>query len=169
MGFLLMLSRKIQLEDRKNNLEYQNLNLTRKLNDLTNYASILSQDSVNLSDIASLPSSIFSQGMSELTNAHFQAMNISQAQFQQAAASGMFGQNMDPYVAGIAQQKMYENARKEIQKQLQARLNEEEKSLQAQQTRIQAQIELTDKELEKVEQREAKDIESAVGGYGLRG
>ena len=114
MGFLMMLARKIQLQDRKNNLEYQITALNTKKDELISYASILSQDSVSLSDISSLPSSLFSQGMAELTNAHYQALQISQAQFSQAMSSGMFGAGGNPQIEQITQQKMYENARKQI-------------------------------------------------------
>lgn len=169
MGFLLMISRKIQLEERKNNLEFQMTTLNSKISDLTSYASILAQDSVSLSDIASLPPSLFSQGMLDLTNSHLQAQQIAQMQFGQAMSAGLFGQGDNIFVQQITQQKMYENARKQIQKQLQARMNEEEKSIKAQQTRLQAQIDLTQNELDKVSQQAGKDAENAVCGFGLRG
>ena len=168
MGFLMMLARKIQLQDRKNNLEYQITALNTKKDELISYASILSQDSVSLSDISSLPSSLFSQGMAELTNAHYQALQISQAQFSQAMASGMFGAGGNPQIEQITQQKMYENARKQIQKQLQVKLNEQEKAAAAKAARLQAQLSQIEKELEHVDEREAKDIQNSVCSYGLR-
>jgi len=169
MGFLLMLSRKIQLEDRLNNLEYQMTNLNAKLGDLTSFSSILAQDSVSLGDIANIPSSLFGQAMGELANADMFARQAADNNFNMAMSSGMFGQIDDPNVQAITWQKMYEDGRKQYQKMLQAKMNEEEKSMKAKQTRLQAQIDLTTKEIEKVEQRESQDIEKAVGGYGLRG
>ena len=169
MGFLLMLSRRIQLEQRKNNIEYELFGIGQKLSDLTSYASILSQDSVNISDIASIPSSLFTTGMADLMNAHYQALNMSEAQFAQAMSSGMFGQGDNVQMQMIAKQKMYENARKAAQKQLSIRLNEEEKSLSARKARLETQLNLTEQAIQAAEQREAKDIQSATSSFGLRG
>ena len=63
---------------------------------------------------------------------------------------------------------MYENARKQIQKQLQAKLNEQEKAAAAKAARLQAQLSQIEKELEHVDEREAKDIQNSVCSYGLR-
>ena len=164
-----MLARKIQLQDKKNNLEYQITALNTKKDEMISYASILSQDSITMSDIASLPTSLFSQGMADLTNAHYQALQITQAQYGQASASGMFGQpGSNPQLEMIAQQKIYENARKQIQKQLQAQLNEKEKAAAARAARLQVQLTNTERELENVEQCLGKDAQNSVCSYGLR-
>lgn len=168
MGFLLMLSRKIQLQDKLNNLEYQVTTLNAQLGDLTTYCSILAQDSVSLGDLANIPSSLFGQAMGHLANADMFAQQVAQNNFNQAMSSGLFGQADNPYVQQITMQKMYEDGRKQYQKQLMALLNEQEKSKKQTVARLQAQIELTQKELEKVEQREAQDAEKSVCGYGLR-
>ena len=168
MGFLMMLARQIQLQDRKNNLEFQITKLNEQKDEMISYASILAQDSVTLSDISSLPSSLFSQGMTELMNAHYQAMNISQAQFAQAMSSGMFGDGSNVQLQQIAQQKMYENARKQIQKMMQMKLNEQEKKTAAKAARLQAELTQIEQELQAVSEREAKDIQTSTCTYGLR-
>jgi hypothetical protein len=169
MGFLMFLARKISLQNQDINIQYQLATLNSKLQDYTSYASVLSQDSISLSDISSLPSSLFMQGMAELSNAHYQALQISGNQFSQAMSSGLFGQGDSQYVQQIAQQKMYENARKQIQKQLQARLNEEEKSLQAKKTRLETLDAEIQQELQGLDQKIASGVKSAVSNYGLQG
>lgn len=169
MGFLMFLARKIQLEHQQNNIQYQLMGINSKLNNLTDYAAILAQDSVSATDIASLPTSLFSSGMAELTNAHYQALQISSAQYNQAMASGMFGQNVDPFIAQITQQKMYENARKQIQKQLQAKYNEEEKALQAKKTRLEAHAKQIELALQGIDQQISTGIQGTMSSFGLKG
>ena len=168
MGFLMFLARKISLQNQDNNIQYQLTTINSKLQDYTSYASILSQDSISLSDISALPSSLFARGMADLQNAHMQAMNISNNQFGQAVNSGMFDPN-NIQMQQIAQQKMYENARKQIQKQLQIKLNEEEKSLQAKKTRLEALDAQIQQELQALDGRIANGIKSSISTYGLQG
>ena len=157
MGFLMFLARKIQLEHTQNNIQYQLIDINNKLNNLTDYVSILSQDSVSYTD------------MSELTMAHNQALQISGMQFNQAMASGMFGAGIDPMIAQITQQKMYENARKQIQKQLQVKYNEEEKSLQTKKTRLETQEKQIQQELEALDQGISSGIKDSMSSFGLKG
>ena len=169
MGFLMFLARKISLQRQENDIQYQLTTINSKLQDYTSYSSILSQDSVSLSDISSLPPSLFAQGMAELTNAHYQALQISNQQFGQAVNSGMFGANQNQQIQQIAQQKMYENARKQIQKQLAMKLNEEEKSLQSQKVRLEALDAEIQQELQGMDSKIAGGVKSSISTYGLQG
>ena len=168
MGILMMLARKMQLQDTKNNLEYQITALNTKKEDLIKYSSILAQDSISAVDIASIPPSLFMQGMGELAGGHMYAEQVAQNNFNQAMSSGLFGDGSDPYVQNLTMQKMYEDARKEYQKMISAKLNEQEKAAAAKATRLQALLSNTEKELEFVDQRLAKDAETSVSGYGIR-
>ena len=169
MGFLMFLARKIQLEHSQNNIQYQLMGINTKLNNLTDYVSILAQDSITATDIASIPTSLFSTGMAELMNVHQQALQIGNAQYQQAMASGMLGPNVDPTMAMITQQKMYENARKQLQKQMQAKYNEEEKALQAKKTRLETQAKQIELALQNIDQHIASGVQSSMSGFGLKG
>jgi len=169
MGFLMFLARKINLEHQENDIQYQLTTINSKLQDYTSYASILSQDSVSLSDISALPSSLFAQGMADLTNAHYQALQISNQQYGQAVSSGMFGSNNNQQTMQIAQQKMYENARKQIQKQLAMKLNEEEKELQSKKTRLETLDAEIQQELQAMDQKIASGVKSSISTYGLQG
>ena len=169
MGFLMFLARKIQLEHTQNNIQYQLMDINTKLNNLTSYVSILSQDSISVTDIASIPTSLFSTGMGELMTVHQQALQIGNAQYQQAMASGMFGQNVDPTIAMITQQKMYENARKALQKQMQAKYNEEEKALQAKKTRLETQEKQIQQALQSMDQAISSGIQNSMSSFGLKG
>ncbi len=169
MGFIMFLARKIQLEHEQNNVQFQLTSISNKLQDYTNYVSILSSDSVQMADMASIPTTLFSQGLFELGNAHNQAVQIANAQMGQAQSSGMFGQNPNPQMMNITYQKLYENARKQIQKQLQARMNEEEKQLQTKKTMLDTRLTMITKELESLDQHIGSGIKSQISNYGLQG
>jgi len=169
MGFLVFLARKMTLQQRENNYRFQLDGLNQKLEDLTDYVSILSQDSVSATDLATIPSSLFSQGLSELTNAHLMASQIAEQQFNEAMASnGLYGQGNNPYIAELTKQKLYENARVQIQKQIRARMNEEEKSLQNKKLRLETQLKQIETELQAMDQNIASGIKNQISTFGLQ-
>lgn len=168
MGFLMFLSRKINLQNQENDISYQLTALNAKLNDLTKYASILQQDSVSLADMANIPASIFGQGLQELSMINNQAGQIAGAQMGQAIGSGMFPVN-NQNLQMIAHQKMYENARKELQKKLAARLNEEEKSMTARKTRLETQLTAIQQESQACTQQIGNGIKNQISTFGLQG
>lgn len=167
MGFLMFLSRKINLQHRESDLTYQITSISSKLQDYTRFASILAQDSITLNDISDMPASIFQNGLANLNYINGAAAQIAQQNMAQAASTGMFNGNQNLQL--IAQQKMYENARKELQKQLQARLNEEEKSLQSRKTRLDAELTIVQQELEKMDSQIGRGIKNQLSSYGIQG
>jgi hypothetical protein len=168
MGFLMFLSRKIQLQNKESDISYQLTALNSKLEDYTKYASILQQDSISLSDIADMPSSLFSQGLTQLTAMNQQAAQIAGNQMAQAQSSGIFGTN-DQNMQIIAQQKMYENARAQLQKKLAAQLNEEEKSMTAKKTRLETELTEVQQEEQACTQQIANGVKNQISTFGLNG
>lgn len=167
MGFLMFLSRKISLQHRESDLTYQLTSISSKLQDYTRFASILSQDTISLNDISEMPASIFQNGLANLNYINGAAAQIAQQNMAQAAGTGMFNGNQNLQM--IAHQKMYENARKELQKQLRARLNEEEKSLQSRKTRLDAELTIVQQELEKMDQQIGRGIKNQLSNFGIQG
>lgn len=167
MGFLMFLSRKINLQYRENDINYQLAAISAKLADYTKYASILQQDSISIADVAEMPASLFGQGLTELSALNQQAAYIAGNQMNQAMSSGIFGADQNLQV--IAQQKMYENARKELQKQLLARMNEEEKSLQAKQTRLETELAIVQQDIQACSQQIGQGVKNQISTYGLNG
>ncbi|MCR5266502.1 MAG: OmpH family outer membrane protein [Cyanobacteria bacterium RUI128] len=170
MGFLMLLARKIQLQNNLHDVQYQQTTVSNQLEDLTKYSSILSQDSIGIGDISTLPCSVFGDALYELQNIHNAASQIAGNEMNQAISSGMFGANASQQAQFIAHQKMYENARKQIQKQLQAKLNEKEKELQNKSTRLKALGEEYQAELQGMDQQISSGIKSQIGGgFGMQG
>lgn len=167
MGFLMFLARKINLQNQENDISYQLTTINQKLNDYTKFASILQQDAISINDIAEMPTSLFQSGLANLQYINGYATQIANQQMGQAVGSGIFGgdQNMQM----IANQKMYENARKQLQKQLSARLNEEEKSLQSRKTRLEAQLTAIQQEEQACTQQISNGIKNQISTFGLQG
>ena len=165
----MFLARKFALTQRSNNINYQLMTINQQLNDYTDYVSILSQDSIDATDLASLPTSLFSQGLSDLTSATLQANQIASQEFNQAVATnGLYGQANNPYVVQLTQQKLKENAFKQIQKQLQARANEAEKRLGMKKTRLETQQKQIETELQAMDQQIATGIKNEISTFGLQ-
>lgn len=168
MGFLMLFARKLQLQNNLNDVQYQQTTVTNQLEDLTKYSSVLSDDAIGLDDIAGLPCSLFGDALFELQNIHNAATQIAGNEYNQAVSSGMLGPNASQQAQFLAQQKMYENARKQIQKQVQARLNEKEKELQIKSSKLKALGEEYQAELQSMDQQISAGIKSQVG-FTLQG
>ena len=169
MGFLMFLARKYSLIQRQNGINYQLMSINQQLNDYTDYVSILSQDSIDATDLANLPTSLFSQGLSDLTNATLAANQMASQQFNQAmAANGLFGQANNQYIVQLTQQKLKENAFKQIQKQLQIRANQAEKKLGMKKVRLEAQLKEVETELQTIDQQIAGGIKAQISTFGLQ-
>ena len=61
MSFLIFAYRKLDIQSRKNDLNYRLMNLTRKLSDLQQYAANIGDGSVSMSDMMNTPGSMFNR------------------------------------------------------------------------------------------------------------
>ena len=59
MSFLIFAYRKLDIMQRKSDLNYRLMNLTRKLEDLQQYAANIADGSVSMSDMMNTPGSMF--------------------------------------------------------------------------------------------------------------
>ena len=169
MGFIMFVARKTQLQNKQNDVSFQLTSITNKLDHYKDLGAILSQDSVKLDDIASISPSLFSFGLGRLQGIDSAAAQRADMEMNMAMQSGMFGPNPDPQLQMITRQKMYENARKEFQRQLARELNEVEKDLQNKKTRLDTELTMIQQELQSLDQHIASGIKSQIGGYGLQG
>lgn len=165
----MFLARKMTLQQRSNNINYQLMAIDQELNRYTDYVSILSQDSIDITDLAGLPTSLFSQGLSDLSQAVYAANQIAGQQFQQAVATtGLYGQANNQYVVQLTQQKLKENAFEHIKKQLQMRANEAEKKLGMKKARLETQQKEIETELQAMDQNIANGIKAQISTFGLQ-
>ena len=169
MGFIMALARKIQLQNKQTDVSFQLTSICNQLSDLKDFGSILAQDRVQITDIAAMPSSLFSLGLMNLTSLDNAAAQRAEAEFAMALNSGAFGPNPDPQTQMIAKQKMYENARKEVQKILTRQLNDKEKDLQNKKARLDADLNIIQQQLQSMDKMIAQGIQTQIGTFGVQG
>ena len=165
MGLLLMMSRKLTLIRRRNNIQYQMLDLNRKLSEYQSLSGVLSSDSVNLADIAGMPASLFSQGVASLQQGHMMGMNwannVMMANASLFAQYGPQAQQMQQ----VAFAKAYETGRTQYNKILKAQINEKEKEIQQEKTLLEAEAATIKEELDSIKLED--EVSSSVCHYGL--
>ena len=162
MGLLLMMSRKLTLIRRKNNIQYQMVQINQKLNELQKTSGILASDNVTLADIAGMPASLFTQGIASLQQGHLMGMNW--ANNVMMANGSLFAQ-YGPQMQQIAFAKAYETGRTEYTKRLQAQINEKEKEIEQEKLLLEGELESVKEELESIKLKD--EVSSSICHYGL--
>ena len=165
MGLLLMMSRKLTLIRRKNNIQYQMVQINQKLNDIQKTSGVLASDNVTLADIAGMPASLFSQGITSLQQGHMMGMNW--ANNVMMASGSLFAQYgpQAQQMYNIAFMKAYETGRTQYTKMLQAQINEKEKQIEQEKLLLEGELETVKEELESIKLKD--EVSSSVCHYGL--
>ena len=166
MGLLLMMSRKLTLIRRKNNIQYQMVQLNQKLNEIQNLSGVLSSDNVTLADIAGMPASLFSQGIASLQQGHMMGLNwANNVMMTNGSLFAQYGPQAQQ-MQQIAFMKAYETGRTQYNKMLQAQINEKEKQIQQEKTLLDAEYETVKEELDNIKIKD--EVSSSVCHYGLQ-
>ena len=171
MGMLLMMFRKLNLIQRRNNIEFQLTDISQQLLDYQNKSSALSNDSVSITDLASVSPSLFGSTLNELSMAHIAATQYAEQSMAYMNSNSIFQQYGDqaPQMQQIAYMKAYESAREQVKKRIMAQLNQKEKQLEMKKTQLETRLAAIEKEEEGVSQRIQKGVEHQVASYGIRG
>ena len=82
MSLLIFAYRKLDIMQRKSDLNYRLMNLTRKLSDLQQYAANIGDGSVSMSDMMNTPGSMFGRQLMYMQYAHNTALFGAQQQMQ---------------------------------------------------------------------------------------
>lgn len=170
MGMLLMMFRKMHLIQKKNNIEFQLTDLNQKLMDYQSLSASLANDSTSITDIASIPPSLFGSGINTLMMAHgaaTQYANQAMTYMNNNSIFTQFGDNA-PYMQQIAYMKAYEQAREQYKKRIMAQLNEQEKQMEIKKTKLEALLAQIEEEEKATTQRVQAGIQSQVSHYGLQ-
>ena len=170
MGLLLMQFRKMQLLQSQNNVEFQLTDLNQKLMDYQSLSGTLANDNLTMSDIASIPPSLFGAGIDQLNMAHGFATQYAESVMQNMMSGSIFTQYGDnaPQMQQIAYMKAYEQGREQIKKRIQAQLNEKEKQIQMKKTKLEAQLACIEEELKGISQRLPQEVSNSISHYGLQ-
>ena len=164
MSPLIFAYRKLELNHRRNDLQYRLMELTKKLSDLQQYAANIGDGSVSMSDMMNTPGSMFGRQMMYMQYAHNSALmsaNQNMAMMQPMIAMQM-QQMPNPQYQAMYQQwifrSLYNQARENIGKQESKLLNEQEKQIQAEKAKIETQLKMIEQEYESVKQGEEQAI-----------
>ena len=170
MGMLLMMFRKMHLIQKKNNIEFQLTDLNQKLMDYQSLSAALANDSTSITDLASIPPSLFGSGLNTLMMAHYASDQYAQQAMGYMNSNSIFTQFGDnaPYMQKLAYMKAYEKAQEQYKKRIMAQLNEKEKQMELKKTKLEALLAQIEEEEKATTQRVQSGIQSQVSHYGLQ-
>ncbi|MDR1167894.1 MAG: hypothetical protein LBK53_03250 [Heliobacteriaceae bacterium] len=165
MGLLVFASRKLSLLNAQNRIEYRITQLTKKLQDLQHYASNIADGNISFRDLMDVPGSMFGRQLMFMQYAHNASIMGAQQQMMnpmmQQQIMQMTQQNpqMQPWYQNYMFQNLYKQQREQIAKQEEKTLNQQEKDITAEKTRLETELKLISQEYDATKQAESKAIE----------
>lgn len=164
MSLLIFGFRKIQIIRQKSDLNYRLMNLTNKLRDLQQYAANIADGSVSMSDMMNTPASMFNRTLMYMTYAHNGSLTNANQQMQQMMmlphVQAQMQQMQDPNQQAMYQnwifQNLYKQQREQFGKVEQKLLHEQEKAIEQEKAKLEAQLKILDAEFDSVKQGEDK-------------
>ncbi len=171
MAILIFTARKLAIVNQQHQLQYRLLNLTRKLSDLQQYAANIADGSISMHDMMNTPASMFNRQMMFMMYSH--NASIFGAQQQMGQMAPMIQQQMmqmpDPNAQAMYQQwifqSLYKQQREMASKQESALLNQQEKQIIEEKTKIETQLKMLEQELEAVKKGEQEGIKQFQPNY----
>lgn len=171
MAILIFTARKLELVNRQHQLQYKLLTLTRKLTDLQQYAANISDGSISMHDMMNTPPSMFTRQMAFMMYSH--NASIFGAQQQMQMMGPMMQQQMmqmqDPNAQMQYQnwvfQNLYKQQRELAGRQETALLNQQEKQITEEKTKLETQLKMLETELESVKKAEDNGVKQATPQY----
>lgn len=164
---LLPFYRQMSLIRQRNSLQKELMDEKQKLYDLQSYAATLGQGRLTMASVATLPASVFSDGVTFMGMSNQAALMEAQQKFSIFQQSGMMQpqQGMTP----VQQQQMQryyfncfaEQAFQRIRKAKEAQLNKMEKEIDLRTARIEQRLQAVNSELESVKGAVDRDAQNA--------
>jgi hypothetical protein len=163
---LLPFYRQMSLIRQRNSLQKQLMDEKQKLYDLQSYAATLGQGRLTMASVASLPASVFSDGVAFMGMSNQMALMEAQQKFSIFQQSGMMQmqgqtpaqqQQMQRYYFNCFAEQAYQNARKAKETEL----NKMEKEIDLRTARIEQRLQAVNAELDSVKGAVDKDAQNA--------
>lgn len=166
MSLLVFAYRKYEIIRQKNEVNYRLMALTRKLNELQQYAASIGDGALSMQDMMNVPSSMFNRSMTFMSYSQNGAMlgaqrnmqmmgpqiNMQIQQMQQAS------QNQDPNATAMYQKWIFNNLYKQelekYQKHEAKMLNHQEQEIAQEKARLETQLRMLEAEYESTAQSE---------------
>ena len=171
MGLLIFAYRKLEIIRQKNDIQYRLTNLTRKLNELQQYAANIADGSISMSDMMNTPASMFGRQLMYMQYAHNGALFGAQQKFgmMQPMIAMQMQQMQDPNMQTMYQKwifkNLYDQERERMGKQEEKLLNEQEKQIQQEKAKLETQLKLLEQEYESCKQGEDSSVKMLKPEY----
>ena len=171
MSLLVFAYRKYEMIRQKNELNYRIVALTRKLNELQQYAANIGDGTLSMTDMLNVPASMFNRTMAFMMYSHNGALRGAQMNMQmmspqinmQIQQMQQMSQNQDPNAAAMYQNYIFQNLYKQklekYQKHEQKLLNQQEQEIQQEKARLEAQLRMVEAEYESTVQAEKQSAQ----------
>lgn len=172
MSWIMLSMRKMQLKKEVSDLQFEDVQISQQIQDLSKYANNVADGTITFSEMASCPSSLFGTQLDFMANssqAAYQSATVKANAFiqQLAQTNGMSG-NQYGYAMGTADgtqydattifNEIYKEELKEYSKQMQEYINQYEEELQQEKTQIETQLQAKQAELQTYEQTISNNI-----------
>lgn len=172
MSLLVFAYRKYEILRQKSELNYRIMELTRKLNELQQYAANIGDGTLSMNDMLNVPASMFNRTMAFMMYSHNGALRGAQMNMQmmspqinmQIQQMQAMSQTQDPNAAAMYQQyifnNLYQQELQKYQKHEQKLLNQQEKEIQQEKARLETQLRMLEAEFESTVQSEKQAAQS---------
>ena len=180
MTWVMLSMRKMQLQQQVSDLQFEDVQISRQIQDLASYSSNIADGTITFSEMASCPSSLFGTQLGFMSNAAaaaYQSATVKANAYMQqlAQTNGQIG-NQYGYAMGTTDgtyydattifNEIYKEELEQYAEQMQKYVNNYEKELQAEQTRVETQLTAKEAELQAYEQRISQNIQSDAINFG---
>lgn len=170
MAILMFIARKHDLIHQQYLYQKKLQDITRKISDMQQYAANIADGTVSMYDMMNTPSSMFGRTMMYMNYSHNMAVQNAQMNFM--GMQPMLTQQMtqmDPnsqmMYQNWIQQSLYKQERERMAKIEAKLLNQQEKEMMQEKTKIEAQLKMIEQELESVKQAEESGIKAFAPKY----
>lgn len=164
---LLAFYRQMSLIRQRNSLQKQLMDEKQKLYDYQSYAATLGQGPMTMASVASLPSSVFSDGLAFMGMSNQVALMEAQQKYSIFQQSGMLQQQGVTNPVQLQQMQRYyfncfaEQAFQRLRKIKENELNKLEKEIELRTTRIEQRLTAVNSEIESVKGAVERDAQKA--------
>jgi len=174
MTWIMLSMRKMQLQREVSDLQYEDVQISQKIQDLANYTNNIADGTITFSEMASCPSSLFGTQLDFMSNsasAAYQSATVkTNAYLQQLSQTNSATGNQYGYAMGTTDStsydattifnEIYKEELEQYAEQMQEYVNQYEEELQAEQTRIETQLQAKEAELQTYEQTISSNIQN---------
>lgn len=170
MSLLIFAYRKLDIIRRKSDLEYKLMEIKRKLYDMHDYASNIADGSVSLNDLMKAPPSMFNRMSMFMMYSHQASMAGAQEKFAfmsqtPGAIPPMANPQLQQQYSQMLFKNLYDQEREKFKKIEEKVLNEQNKKLDMEASKVEAQLKMLEAELSSTKEAEDKAAKDSAPKY----